>query len=106
LQAISVATGTPVRITQRVRDNRLVEALVAGSEQLAILPRFTTPAGSGVVLRPVEGVPIQRHLSALMRPDAAQRSAVRHVVTALRAISAQAGFAQEPEGENHGATPA
>lgn len=106
LQAISVATGTPTHIAQRVRDNRLVEALVAGGEQLAILPRFTTPAGSGVVLRPVEGVPIQRHLSALMRPDAAQRSAVRHVVTALRAISAQAGFAQEPEGENHGATPA
>ena len=92
LQAISVATGTPVRITQRVRDNRLVEALVAGSEQLAILPRFTTPAGGGVVLRPVEGVPTVRHLSALMRPDAAQRSAVREVVRALREQAAQAGF--------------
>ncbi|MGP9539804.1 LysR family transcriptional regulator [Brachybacterium sp. AOP43-C2-M15] len=94
LQAISVATGTSMRITQRLRDNRLVEAMVAGGEHLAILPRFTTAADGGVVLRPVAGVPTLRHLSALMRPDAAQRSAVRHVVRALRETAARAGLEQ------------
>jgi DNA-binding transcriptional LysR family regulator len=106
LQALSVTTGAPLRITQRLRDNRLVEALVADGEQLAILPRFSTPADVGVVLRPVEGVPTLRHLSAMMRPDAAQRSAVREVVRALRAIATQAGLAQEPEGEDQDTSPA
>jgi hypothetical protein len=42
----------------------------------------------------------------MMRPDAAQRSAVREVVRALRAIATQAGLAQEPEGEDQDTSPA
>ncbi|MCG7310891.1 LysR family transcriptional regulator [Brachybacterium sp. ACRRE] len=84
LQTISLATGTPLRVAQRLRDNHLIEALVARSDLLAILPRFTTRTDRGIALRPVEGVPTLRHVSALMRPDAAQRSAVRRVLEVLR----------------------
>ena len=46
--------------SSELRDNRLVEALVADSDRLAVLPRFTTPTGLGVDLRPLSGI----------RPDA------------------------------------
>jgi DNA-binding transcriptional LysR family regulator len=91
LQTISMATGTPLRVVQRLRDNRLIEALVADSDRLAILPRYTTRTGGALALRPVEGVPTLRHVSALMRPDAAQRSAVRRVIEVLREAAGDAG---------------
>lgn len=84
LQTISVATGTRLRVVQRLRDNHLIASLVSRSERLAILPRFTTRTGDGIALRPVDGVPTLRHVSALMRPDAAQRSAVRRVIQVLQ----------------------
>jgi DNA-binding transcriptional LysR family regulator len=90
LQTISMAADTPLRVVQRLRDNHLIEALVARSDLLAILPRFTTRTDRGIVLRSVEDVPTLRHVSALMRPDAAQRSAVRRVLEVLREAAAGA----------------
>lgn len=77
------ATGRELRVSQRVRDNRLVEALVRDSRQVAVLPRFTTPTGAGLVLRELGGVAAVRHVSAVMRPDRAERLAVRRVVAEL-----------------------
>ena len=48
-----------------------------------MLPRFTTPTGAGLVLRPLDGVASVRHVSAVMRPDRAERLAVRRVVDQL-----------------------
>ncbi len=70
-------------MVQRLRDNRLVEALVAAGDRIAVLPRFTSPAGRGVVLRPLAGLATARHIFAVMRPDKAERLAVRRVVEAL-----------------------
>ncbi|MEG3614458.1 LysR family transcriptional regulator [Isoptericola haloaureus] len=83
LQNVEQATGVRLDVRQRLLDNRLVEALVASSLRLAALPRFTTPVGDGLVLRPLTGVPAVRHLAAVMRPDRARRRAVRHVLDAL-----------------------
>lgn len=83
LTALSAQLGQPLRITQRLRDNRLIETLVASSDHLAILPRFTTTAHAGITLRPLPQVPAQRHLSAVMRPDRAVRHAVQIMLRGL-----------------------
>lgn len=87
--AIESVAGTRLRIRQRLRDNRLIETLVASSDCLAILPRFTTPTGDGLVLRELDGVPATRHVSAILRPDKAERRAVRHVLDQLRRVGAE-----------------
>ncbi len=92
--AVEEASGRPVEVRQRVRDNRLVEALVAAGECVAVLPRFTAPAGDEVVLRPLKGVASGRHVCAILRPDRAQRLAVRRVLEALVVVAA--GFGGRP----------
>lgn len=88
--AVEEATGASVRVGQRIRDNRLIEAIVAAGSAVAILPRFTSPQGSGVVLRPLRGISTARHIHAVMRPDRAERLAVRHVLEAMRRVAAEA----------------
>jgi DNA-binding transcriptional LysR family regulator len=87
VESIERFTGVPMNVVQRLRDNRLVESLVAGSRRLAVLPRFTTPTGGGLVLRELTGIPSRRHLSAMVRPDKAERLAVRHVLQAFREVA-------------------
>ena len=86
LRQIETANGAPARVAQRFLDNGIVEALVAAGHGIAILPRFTTRVHSnGLVTRPLTGVRTIRQISALMRPDRAERPSVRLVVEALRA---------------------
>lgn len=85
LEQVVVATGEPVRVTQRFANNGVVEAMVAGGHGLAILPRFTTREhGNGLVTRPLVGVRARRDIQALLRPDRFERPSVRLVVQALR----------------------
>jgi DNA-binding transcriptional LysR family regulator len=86
LREIETANGTPARVGQRFLDNGIVEAIVAAGHGIAILPRFTTrDHENGLVTRPLTGVRTIRQISALMRPDRAERPSVRLVVEALRA---------------------
>lgn len=85
LRQIEVANGSPARIGQRFLDNGIVEAVVAAGHGIAILPRYTTRAhGSGLITKPLGGVRAIRQISALMRPDRAERPSVRRVVEELR----------------------
>lgn len=86
--AVEGATGRPVTVVQRIRDNRLIEALVGDSDLLAVLPRFTTGDGGGVALRPLEDVPSARFVFAVLRRDKSERLAVRRVLEAFRAVAA------------------
>ncbi|WP_040789994.1 LysR family transcriptional regulator [Nocardia paucivorans] len=86
--AVEEAAGRRLDIRQRIRDNRLVEALIADSDQVAVLPRFTTPHGSGVVLRPLADSAIGRHVFAILRPDRAERRAVQRVLDAFVRVGA------------------
>jgi DNA-binding transcriptional LysR family regulator len=96
LYAISAAAGAPVNIVQRFADTRVTEALVAAGLGIAILPRYTaggayltsSATSQRISLKPLTGVRAERHIYALMRPDRAERLAVRTVVDALRAESA------------------
>ncbi|CAN5227041.1 LysR family transcriptional regulator [soil metagenome] len=86
LSQLEVVTGMPVRVGQRFLDNGIIEALVAAGHGIAILPRFTTrDHENGLVTRPLSGVRAVRQISALLRPDRAERPSVRLVVEALRA---------------------
>ncbi|MCU1414982.1 MAG: LysR family transcriptional regulator [Microbacteriaceae bacterium] len=87
LQQIEAATGRPAHVSQRFVDNGIVESLVAAGRGIAILPRFTTrDHENGLITRPLTGIRSSRQISALMRPDRAERPSVRLVVEALRAL--------------------
>ena len=82
---ISATIGHALNVTQRLRDNGIVEALVAAGHGIAILPRYTTREHeNGLVTRPLVGVRTERLVSILMRPDRAQRPSVRRVVKSLK----------------------
>lgn len=81
--AIDNRAGEPLRIVQRLRDNRTVESLVAAGQGCALLPRFTTRPRSGVVLVPLDEVGSVRSIYALGRPDRWERAAVGVVLDAL-----------------------
>jgi DNA-binding transcriptional LysR family regulator len=99
--AVEEATGHRVTVVQRLRDNRLIEALVVSGDRVAVLPRFTTPTGQGVVLREVAGLDTGRYLTALLRPDRAERLAVRLALACLRRHAA-AGAARHRGGSAAG----
>jgi DNA-binding transcriptional LysR family regulator len=90
LIAMENLTGRRIQRVQRVRDNRVVEALVAAGVGLALLPRFTTRPRPDVVTLPLSGVGAARHVVALARPDVAERRAVRTVLGHLAEIGAAA----------------
>ncbi|WP_213813838.1 LysR family transcriptional regulator [Glaciihabitans sp. dw_435] len=96
LRQIQTINGVPARVGQRFLDNGIVEAVVAAGHGIAILPRFTTrDHENGLITRPLTGVRAVRQISALMRPDRAERPSVRLVVEALRAEAARLQKAYE-----------
>lgn len=90
LRGIEAANGAPAHIVQRFADNGIVESLVAAGHGIGILPRYTTrDRENGLITRPLRGVRSSRVISALLRPDRAERPSVRVVVEALQAEAAQ-----------------
>lgn len=86
--ATEAAAGEPFTVVQRVRDNRLVEALVAAGLGIGMLPRFSTRPGGGIALVPLAGLPTGRTVSAIVRRDVAERAVVRHALDALQRCAA------------------
>jgi DNA-binding transcriptional LysR family regulator len=83
---IEARTGQRARVVQHIRDNRVVEALVAAGLGIGLLPRFTTRERPDLVLRPLTGVQAARWVVGLSRPDRAERAAVRRVVAELLTV--------------------
>ncbi|MFZ0529818.1 MAG: LysR family transcriptional regulator substrate-binding protein, partial [Propionicimonas sp.] len=87
--AIENRAGTRLNVVQRLRDNRVVEALVAAGLGCALLPRFTTGPRPGLVTIPLTDVRSVRSIVALGRPDRLERAAVALVLAHLRRIGAE-----------------
>ncbi|BDZ44582.1 substrate-binding domain-containing protein [Naasia aerilata] len=92
LTEIERISGRPPRVAQRFSDTRITEAVVASGAGVAILPRFTARSSAPALeLRPLVGVSAVRHISALSRPDRAERPSVRLVIELLRQEAAHFG---------------
>jgi DNA-binding transcriptional LysR family regulator len=87
--AIENSCGTSLRVVQRVKDNRVVEAMVAQGLGCGLLPRFTTRPRAGVAMVGLTGVRAARRIVAICRPDRAERAAVRRVLDELVRIGGQ-----------------
>lgn len=97
VEAIGMAAGRRVELVHRVNEFSVVAELVAaGGGVIGLLPRWTTRAHAGVVLRPLSGVRARRHVDVLQRPEGSVRRAVGAVVAELRRA---AGEVQEWEQE-------
>ncbi len=97
MHQIEAATGQHLNVVQRVTDNRVSEALVAAGIGIGIVPRFTASGPErGIVTRPLTGVEASRHIVALMRPEKAERFAVRTVAEALHAEAVRLENAHNP----------
>lgn len=83
LEGIETETGCLLERLFEVRDNRLVESLVATGVGIALLPRFSTPPSDAYRLVPLRGVHAVRSIVAIARPDRVERRAVAAVLDAL-----------------------
>jgi len=97
VRQVEAINGSPARVSQRFTDNGIMESIVAAGHGIAILPRYTTrDHENGLVTRPLSGIKSQRLITALLRPDRAERPSVRVVVDALRAEAARVQREHEP----------
>ncbi|WP_062386933.1 LysR family transcriptional regulator [Demequina iriomotensis] len=86
LERLEAATGATLERIVEIRDNRLVESLVAQGAGLALLPRFSTPPSGAYRLIPLAGVRATRAIVALGRRDRVARHAVGAVLDQLAAV--------------------
>jgi DNA-binding transcriptional LysR family regulator len=91
LDAVAARSGTAPRITHRINDFSVVEALVAAGHGVSLLPRYSSGSHPGVRLLPLAGVRAGRRVDALLRPDHAERLVVRRVLGELAAVAASIG---------------
>lgn len=89
--AIENQAGRRLDVVQRIRDNRVVQALVAAGLGCALLPRFTTRSHPDVRLVPLADVRSRRSIVALARPDRLERAATRAVLDTLVRVGSAAG---------------
>src|SRR5688572_3217916 len=84
LHAIEQQAGGRATVSQRFSDMRIIEAFIQAGLGVALMPRFTSGAlPDTIVLKPLRGVASSRQIVALVRPDVAERLAVRTVLDVL-----------------------
>ncbi|GAB7037087.1 LysR family transcriptional regulator [Catenuloplanes niger JCM 9533] len=88
VDAIATAASRPLTVVHRINDLAVAAEVVVAGGGLALMPRWTTRAHAGMVLRPLSGVRTRRHIDVLHRPERAARRAVRVVLSELRRAAA------------------
>lgn len=104
VQAMSASAGAPIQITHRVNEFNLVAAIIAETRAVGLLPRYTGLAPhlrEQVVLRPIEGLDIGRHIDILTRPEARARVSTRTVIERLIEIAEETRRLAEGARELH-----
>jgi DNA-binding transcriptional LysR family regulator len=87
VQAIEAAADRRLRVVHHINDFFVAAGLVAAGGGIALLPRYTTPSRTGIVLRPLRDLRTGRQVDALVRPERALRSSVTAVLAMLRQIA-------------------
>ena len=83
--------GGRLNVIQRFSDLRIIEAFIMAGLGIALVPRYSSGSEptDRMVLKPLRGVDAERRIVALMRPDRAERLAVRTVVAVLQQRAAE-----------------
>jgi DNA-binding transcriptional LysR family regulator len=92
LAHLGALIGQAPRIEHRINEFSVAAQVVRAGGAIAVMPRTTAAplAVDGMVLRPIVGVPLVRHVDVLARPDAIAHAPVRTVLAALRHVVAAA----------------
>ena len=75
VQTLSASAGTPIQYTHRVNEFNMVAGIIAETRHVGLLPRYTGLIPyfrDQVVLRPIEGLVLGRHIDILTRPEDAK----------------------------------
>ncbi|MBF4618087.1 LysR family transcriptional regulator [Clavibacter sp. VKM Ac-2873] len=97
LDHLGALIGQAPRIVHRVNEFSVAAQIVRAGDAIAVMPRTTGAplAVDGMVLRPVVGARLVRHVDVLARPDALAQAPVRVVLAALRRVADAAADAAE-----------
>ncbi|OUE23602.1 LysR family transcriptional regulator [Clavibacter michiganensis] len=97
LEHLGALIGQAPRIVHRVNEFSVAAQIVRSGDAIAVMPRTTGAplAVDGLVLRPVVGATLVRHVDVLARPDALAQAPVRAVLAALRRVADAAAEAAE-----------
>ncbi len=87
--------GQTPRIDHRINEFSVAAQVVRSGAAIAVMPRFTAAplATDGMVLRPLAGQPIVRHVDVLARPESLAHTSVRAVLEALCSVASRASAA-------------
>jgi DNA-binding transcriptional LysR family regulator len=89
LNRVLATPEAPLNVVQQFADTHIIESLVASGFGIAGLPRYTAASSypGRIVLKQLRGVQNTRNIFILMRPDRAERLAVRNVVDLVREVA-------------------
>jgi len=92
LEHLGALIGSAPQIAHRINEFSVAAEVVRSGAAIAVLPRITAAplAVEGMVLRPIEGAGLVRHVDVLARPDVLARAQAREVLTALSRVAAEA----------------
>ena len=90
LQQIAGIGGAEARISHRINEFFVAAAVVAASDCVALMPRYTTDMHHhpDLVLRPISRLGPARHIDCLARPESLERVNVKSVLAQLRPVAA------------------
>jgi DNA-binding transcriptional LysR family regulator len=92
IEHLGALAGQAPRIEHRINEFFVAAEVVRTGAAIAVMPRTTAAplAVDGMVLRPVVGARLVRHVDVLARPDALAHAPVRAVLSALRTVASAA----------------
>jgi DNA-binding transcriptional LysR family regulator len=90
IEQIARIGGAEARIAHRINEFFVAAAVVAASDCVALMPRYTTEITNHpeLVLRPLSHAAPGRHIDCLARPETLERANVKTVLAQLRAVVA------------------
>ncbi|MCB5292436.1 hypothetical protein [Arthrobacter sp. SO3] len=89
IEQIAGIGGTEASIGHRINEFFVAAAVVAASDCVGLMPRYTTEMDRhpDLVLRPFSRFGPGRHIDCLARPETLERASVKSVLAGLRSVT-------------------